>query len=402
MKRQPTKYFFISIYTVLTVTVSALIVYFVFNFSTISQAVAKFISIINPILIGFALAYLITPIVNFFEKKVFAFKKEKKNTVKIKRFLSVFCSYVLVLAVVVALLYIIIPQLYDSFQTFAQNISTYQETLEKWANSLFDSSSKYYPIVQRFIAFLDEFVDMVILYVTELVPKAFLFIKDLSVIFVNIILSVFVSIYMVARKEHLLAQSKKLICAFFSTKWVQRSSDFLNMVDDSVGGFIKGKIIDSAIIGVLCYIVMSIIGLDYAMLISVIVGITNVIPFFGPFIGAIPSALILLMVNPKEVLPFLIVILLIQQLDGNFIGPKILGNSMGLSAFWVLVAIVVMSGLFGFTGMIIGVPIFSVLYVLVERLVDKRLSVKKLPTDIENYYDDIPEPTTEETPKKDK
>ena len=401
LKRQPTKYFYISIYTLLTITVSALIVYFIFNFSAISQAIAKFVAIINPILIGFALAYLITPIVNFFENKVFVFKKEKKNITKIKRFLSVFCAYVLVIAILTALLYIIIPQLYDSFETFASNISTYQSTLEKWANSLFDSSSKYYPIVQRFIAFLDDFVDMVILYVTELVPKAFLFIKDLSVIIVNIILSIFVSIYMVARKEYLLAQSKKLVCAFFNTKWVDRISDFMNMVDDSVGGFIKGKIIDSAIIGVLCYIVMIIMRLDYAMLISVIVGITNIIPFFGPFIGAIPSALILLMVNPREVIPFLIAILLIQQLDGNFIGPKILGNSMGLSAFWVLVAIVIMSGLFGFTGMIIGVPIFSVMYVLVERLVDKRLINKNLPTEIENYYEAIPEPVAEETPKKD-
>jgi predicted PurR-regulated permease PerM len=167
------------------------------------------------------------------------------------------------------------------------------------------------------------------------------------------------------------------------------------MLDYSVGGFIKGKIIDSVIIGILCYMVMTILKLDYAMLISVIVGITNVIPFFGPFIGAIPSAFILLMVNPKEVIPFLIVILLIQQLDGNFIGPKILGNSMGLSAFWVLVAIVIMSGLFGFAGMIIGVPIFSVIYVLVEQLVDKKLSNKKMPVEIEEYYHEIPEPIVE-------
>ena len=179
-------------------------------------------------------------------------------------------------------------------------------------------------------------------------------------------------------------------------------TDFIDMLDDSVGGFVKGKFIDSAIIGALCYIVMIILRLDYAMLISVIVGVTNVIPFFGPFIGAIPSAFILLMVNPGEVIPFLIAILLIQQLDGNFIGPKILGSSMGLSAFWVLVAIVVMSGLFGFAGMIIGVPIFSVMYNLAERLIDKRLEAKKMPVKLEEYYESFPEKIEEPDKKEEK
>lgn len=392
MKRRPNKYFFISVYTVLTITVSALIVYLIFNFPAIWGVISKFFAIINPIVIGFAIAYLINPFVRFFETKVFSFKKAKKDRSRLKRVLSVLLAYVVVLAIVSALLWIIIPQLIESVNIFVENLSTYQKALEKWAMSLPDASSKYYGIVQRAIDALDEFVDMAVKYITELVPKAFLLIKDVSVVIVNIILSVFVSIYMISKKETLLAQSKKLICAFFNTKWVQRISDFCGMLDDSVGGFIKGKIIDSAIIGVLCYIVMMILRLDYPLLISVIIGITNVIPFFGPFIGAIPSAFILLMVNPDEVIPFLIAILLIQQLDGNFIGPKILGGSMGLSAFWVLVAIVIMSGLFGFAGMIIGVPIFSVAYVLVERLIDKRLSDKNLPVEIEEYYHDIPEP----------
>ncbi len=400
MKRRPNKYFFISVYTILTITVSALVVYLIFNFSAIWGAISKFASIINPILIGFAIAYLINPVVRFFENKVFSFKKAKKDRTRLKRVLSVIFAYIVVLAIVSALLWIIIPQLIDSVNIFVENLSSYQKALEKWAMSLPDASSKYYGIVQRAIEALDEFVDMAVKYVTELVPKAFLLIKDVSVIIVNIILSIFVSIYMISKKETLLAQSKKLICAFFNTKWVKRISDFFGMLDDSVGGFIKGKIIDSAIIGVLCYVVMMILRLDYPLLISVIVGITNVIPFFGPFIGAIPSAFILLMVNPDEVIPFLITILLIQQLDGNFIGPKILGGSMGLSAFWVLVAIVIMSGLFGFAGMIIGVPIFSVAYVLVERLIDKKLGDKNLPVEIEEYYHDIPEPEISDEEKE--
>lgn len=377
-------------YAVTTVTVCALIIYFIFNFKIISAFVSNLLSILSPIFVGFVIAYLINPVVNLFEKKVFLFKKAKKDMQRIKRLLSVLCAYVVVLAVLTAILAIIIPQLYSSFETFVNNISSYQEKLEGWADSLFDKSSRYYPIVQRLITFFDEFLDKAVAYVTELFPKAISLIKSVSVIVVNLLVSIFVSIYMISRKEHLIAQMKKLICSVFNSKWVQRIEDFSQMLDDSVGGFIRGKLIDSAIIGVLCYIVMIILRLDYAMLISVIVGVTNVIPFFGPFIGAIPSAFILLMVNPREVIPFLIAILLIQQLDGNFIGPKILGSSMGLSAFWVLVAIVVMSGLFGFAGMIIGVPIFSVVYVLVERLVDKRLEAKQLPVEVESYYHEFP------------
>lgn len=390
MKRLQNKYFLTSLYAVTTVAICALIIYFIFNFKIISAFASKLFSILSPIFVGFVIAYLINPLVTLFEKKVFLFKKAKKDLQRTKRVLSVMCAYVVVLAVLTAILAIIIPQLYSSFETFVNNISIYQEKLEGWADSLFDKSSRYYPIVQRLITVFDEFLDKAVAYITELLPKAISLIKSVSVIVVNLLVSIFVSIYMISRKEHLIAQSKKLICSVFNTKWVNRIADFSQMLDDSVGGFIRGKLIDSAIIGVLCYIVMIILRLDYAMLISVIVGVTNVIPFFGPFIGAIPSAFVLLMVNPREVIPFLIAILLIQQLDGNFIGPKILGSSMGLSAFWILVAIVIMSGLFGFAGMIIGVPIFSVVYVLIERLVDKRLEAKRLPVEVESYYHTFP------------
>lgn len=390
MKKFQNNYLIISLYAVGVISVSALVIYFIFNFELISAFFGKLFMILSPVFTGFVITYLICPVVNFFEKKIFLFKKSKKDRTRLRRALSMLCAYFLVLAIIVAVLSIILPQLYSSFETFVNNIGTYQTALEKWVSSLLDKSSVYYPIVQRFLVLLDETVDKLVAYITELIPKAFMLIKDISVVFVNILISVFVSIYMVSKKEYLSAQFKKLVCSLFSRKWVNRLFCFVDMVDDSVGGFIRGKIIDSAIIGILCYIVMSIFRLDYAMLISVIVGITNVIPFFGPFIGAIPSAIILLMVNPREVIPFVIIILLIQQLDGNFIGPKILGSSMGLSAFWILVAIIIMSGLFGFAGMIIGVPLFSVAYVLVERLIDNMLKKKNLPVDVEVYYNSLP------------
>lgn len=396
MKKIQNKYFMISLYTILTVSISALIIYCIFNSGFIFGFLRKLASILSPIFVGFAIAYLMNPLVNIFEKKIFAFKKSKKDMHRLSRILSMLCAYGLVIAVLAALFAIMIPQLYSSFKKFYENIGPYQDALENWISTLSNKSSKYYPIIQRGLLLLDDAIDDLMTFVTGLIPHAVLIIKDISVIIMNILVSIFVSIYMISKKEYLSAQFIKLICAVFDKKWVRRIFDFTGMLDDSVGGFIKGKLIDSAIIGVLCYISMSILRFDYAILISVIVGITNVIPFFGPFIGALPSALILLMVNPKEVIPFLILILIIQQLDGNYIGPKILGSSMGLSAFWILVAIIVMSGLFGFMGMIIGVPIFSVVYVLVERLVDKRLEEKNLPVNVEAYFDSVSEPKREE------
>lgn len=386
MKKLQNKYLLISLYTLTTIAASALVIYFIFNFTLVSSSLGKLFGVLSPIFWGFVIAYLINPLVRFFEKKVFAFKKAKKDRPRLKRVLSVICAYIVVLALLSALLWVIIPQFTSSFNTFKDAIPGYARSLESWANSLLHEESRFYPIAKKVVDSFNEFVDGIVEYVTELLPKAVILIKDISVFIINVIVAVFVSIYMISRKENLAAQLKKLVCALFKEKWVNRLSEFSCMLDSSVGGFIKGKIIDSAIIGVLCYIVMIIFRLDYALLISVIVGVTNVIPFFGPFIGAIPSAFILLMVDPHDVIPFVIAILLIQQLDGNYIGPKILGDSLGLSPFWVLVSIVVMSGLFGFAGMVIGVPIFSVVYVLVERLIDRRLEAKQMPTDVEAYH----------------
>lgn len=389
MKKIENKYLVASLYGIATLVVSAVLVHFI-----LSGFFSKLFTILGPVFVGFAIAYLINPIVVFLEKKVFRFKSDKKIVIRLRRFLSILLAYVFTLVLLSAVFAILIPQLFSSFEEFGNNLSRYQEALEKWGVSLLDKESRFYPVFEELLNFVDSLIDMAISYVSNLVPKVLVWAKDISTFlvkfFVNMLVSLFVSIYMISRKEALIAQIKKPISALFSKKWVARADDFAKMLDHSVGGFIRGKIIDSVIIGVLCYVVMLILRFDYPLLISFIVGITNVIPFFGPFIGAIPSAFILLMVNPKEVIPFIIVILLIQQLDGNVIGPKILGDTMGLSSFWVLVSIVVMSGLFGFVGMIIGVPIFSVFYTIVERLVDKRLAEKSLPTDPDAYYGAFP------------
>ena len=209
-------------------------------------------------------------------------------------------------------------------------------------------------------------------------------INVLSEIF-NILIGVIVSIYILFSKELFVRQTKKAVYAIFSADHANMILHLTTKSNEIFGGFIIGKIIDSAIIGVLCFFGLSLLNMPYVMLVSVIVGVTNVIPFFGPYIGAVPSTILILLSDPMKGLYFVIFILLLQQFDGNILGPKILGNSTGLSAFWVIVAILLGGGLFGFVGMVMGVPTFAVLYYIAEMLVDNRLKRKKLPTDTGCY-----------------
>lgn len=201
----------------------------------------------------------------------------------------------------------------------------------------------------------------------------------------NILLAIIVSIYLMIGKETFLAQSRKIVYACAETERAEHFLDFCSRTNRIFSGFISGKLLDSLIIGILCFILMNILRLDYAMLISLIIGVTNVIPFFGPFIGAIPSILLLLIISPKQALIFAIMVLALQQFDGNILGPKILGGATGLTSFWVIFAVIIMGGTLGLVGMFIGVPIFATIYMVTKNVVEKRLRKKKLPVDTQSY-----------------
>ena len=206
---------------------------------------------------------------------------------------------------------------------------------------------------------------------------------------------------MLADKEGFLASTKRLSYAIFSVETADRLRQGLNFVDKTFMGFLSGKILDSLIIGIICYIVCSILNMPYTLLVSVIIGVTNIIPFFGPLIGAIPSALIILMVSPSKCLIFVIFIIILQQIDGNIIGPRILGSSTGITGFWVMFAIIVGSGLFGFWGMLLGVPVFVVIYTVIQNLVVKKLKKSDLPWEIADYKEmDYIDPATLQVVKK--
>ena len=226
----------------------------------------------------------------------------------------------------------------------------------------------------------------------DLLPKINLLVASFSTGFMgalvflkNFLIGAMISIYLLYGKESYVAQGKRLLYCLFSTQTTNNIIRDLQYVDKTFGGFIIGKVLDSLIIGILCYIGTTILNLPYALLVSVIVGVTNVIPFFGPYIGAVPSAVLILLVNPIQCIYFVIFILLLQQFDGNFLGPKILGGSTGLSSFMVIVAIMIGGGLFGVPGMIAGVPVFAVLYALIWRLINHSLNDKKMPAEEETY-----------------
>ena len=228
---------------------------------------------------------------------------------------------------------------------------------------------------------------------TDLMAKANELMSNLTVGVLNIVSEIFnavigliVSIYILFSKETFVRQSKKCVYAVLSARHANMVLHLTTKSNDIFGGFIIGKLIDSAIIGVLCFIGLTILKMPYVMLVSVIVGVTNVIPFFGPYIGAVPSTILIMLANPIQGVYFVIFVLLLQQFDGNILGPKILGNSTGLSAFWVIVAILLGGGLFGFVGMVMGVPTFAVLYYIVQMLMNSHLERKNLPTGSE-YYD---------------
>ncbi|MCM1133647.1 MAG: AI-2E family transporter [Ruminococcus flavefaciens] len=387
------KYNTISLYTILTFTVCILVYAVIFNFTIVGDIIRTVCSVTAPIIWGLIIAYLLNPIMMWTERQLGKIDKKKKIRPKLSRVISVIITMVIFLAMLSALCAIIIPQVTDSIQGIINNIGTYVNNFEKWISEILakypEILSKIYSQIENFETTIMDTVNRIAPEISDIMKK----VTDSALSFIiaikDFIIGIIVAIYFLMDKEHFQAQLKKIICALLPQR---ASSGFLRVctqVNTSISGFVSGKIVDSIIIGCLCFICMTIMKLDFAVLISVLVGITNIIPFFGPFIGAIPSALLLLVSSPKQVIPFLILILVIQQLDGNIIGPKILGQSIGISAFWVLFSILVGGGLFGFAGMILGVPIFAVIYSLIDEYVTYRLENKNLPTATLDY---VPEP----------
>lgn len=394
------KYNTISVYTVLTFAACLIVYALLFNFTIVGRVIKTFLNVAAPITWGLVIAYLVNPIMMWTERRMKKLTEKKKPHPRLTRVISLFIAMLVFLAVLAALCAIILPQVVESITTIFNNVGTYIDNLEKWVNSFL---AKYPDLLSQVDEKLKNFEVDVTGFVNDLVPKIGDVMKKITdstigflIAIKDFLIGLIVAVYFLYDKEHFQAQITKLIYAVLPKRASGGFFRVCSQTNSSISGFITGKIIDSIIIGILCFICMNIMKINFAVLISVIVGVTNIIPFFGPFIGAIPSGLLLLVAYPKDVIPFAILILVIQQLDGNVIGPKILGQSTGISSFWVLFSILVGGGLFGFAGMVLGVPVFAVVYSLISEYINYLLSKKEMSTVTNDYIPKADEPVNKD------
>ena len=385
-------------------TVCAILIFFdvLFLDSTIWGFFAKLMGILSPVLYGLAMAYLLSPVLNWFERLIVgtlrSIKPLKNRHIPSRspwlRAVSIFLTWAVVLALAYLLLSVLVPQLADSLYSLFENAENYYNTAHGWVTSLLENNPE---LSQKVLQALDIFHTSSQSYISEeLIPRIQSLVASLTdglwsglwntVIFAKIqIIGIIISIYLMAMKERSLARCCKLLYGIFrenQARTLVRGATRMNMI---FSGFVRGKLLDSLIIGVLCFLGCSILKIPYTPLVSVVVGVTNISPFFGPFLGAIPSGFLILLADPLKCLYFVIFILLLQQLDGNVIGPKILGDSTGISGFWVIVAILVGGGFFGVLGMFLGVPVFACLQVLIKHLLNQRLQKRNMPVEAYAY-----------------
>ena len=296
----------------------------------------------------------------------------------------------------------ILPQLYSSIETIVVNSPEYYAKVLEWLERrLQDHPELEEYAAQALSTTSDQLMDLVrdkLLpsmgnVITSVTTGVFAAVKGVY----NLIIGIIVSVYLLSNREAVRSGTRKVLYSVFSIETAERIRTGINFVDRTFMGFISGKLLDSAIIGLVCYIVCAILKMPYALLVSVMIGVTNIIPFFGPLIGAVPAAFIILLVNPFKCLIFVIFIVVLQQIDGNILGPKILGSTVGINGFWIMFSIILGGGLFGFKGMILGVPVFVVIYTALTELVNKRLKENDLPQDDETYVKlDYIDPATRE------
>ena len=398
------KYLYWGVTALLVVIGGLLAYYLIFHGGNFKDHLQNLLHICMPILDGFNLAWLMCPLVNAIEHFALypardwlisqkpSLQKKKKQLTSYCRGISIVLTLCFVLFLVYGFFRVVIPQIIGSIQSIAGQFPSYVKNVSNWAEKLLadnpDIETTVSDLIDHYSTDLENFLNKTMMpQINAIVKTVSLSMLSFAKAVWNLVIGLIISIYLLASKERFVSQGKKLLYAFWDTRQANVIMEDFRLIDSTFGGFISGKILDSTIIGIICYIVLLIMKMPYAVLVSVIVGVTNVIPFFGPFIGAVPGFIIIVLANPLQGLYFLIVIFILQQVDGNIIGPTILGDSTGLSPFWVVFAIMVGGGLFGFAGMLLGVPVFAVIYYIIQRVIYHFLRKKKLPEATEQYIE---------------
>ena len=375
---------------------SVAFVFFLLEFRMVAAAAGKIVSVLMPIIYGAVLAYLMLPVYNktrrYITESMSVKVKNERVVQGAAKGVGTLVSLLLLIAIVVGLCWMILPQIYTSIlglqESFSENINNLSIWLQKQLKDNEALEQMVVPVYEQITDKLETW-----LYDT-LVPNMSMVINILSsgllgvvTVLKNSLIGLIVMVYFLNIKDTFSAQSKKIVYSLFPLKQANRIIEEVRFTHSVFGGFITGKLLDSLIIGVLCFFCLRLLRMPYVLLISVIIGVTNVIPFFGPFIGAIPSAFLILLVSPMKCLYFLLFVLVLQQFDGNILGPKILGDSTGLPSFWVLFSILLFGGLLGFVGMVIAVPTFAVIYHLTSEYVNRCLEKKSLSQRTDDYRD---------------
>ena len=362
-----------------------------FKMRVIMELLKGITGILKPFLYGAVIAYLLAPLCNKIEEKLFqTFPKANRKAKRFICFIAIVISLCVALAIVWMVIMLIIPQVWDSVMKIIDMVPQKITILNNWIEHMLENQ----PELQ---AYFEEFANQAESHINSLlnvdtIQKVQSIINSLSVqvfgvlgVLKNISLGFLISAYLLGSRKLFGAQAGLILHGVFPDKWAGIIEEEIRYTDKMFNGFLVGKIIDSAIIGLLCFAGLSFMGFEAPAFIGVIIGITNIIPFFGPFIGAIPCGLLLLLENPMHCLYFIIFIFVLQQLDGNVIGPKILGNTTGVSSFWVLFSILLFGGMWGVVGMVIGVPLFAVIYDIIRKLVYRGLRKHKRESMITDY-----------------
>ncbi len=372
-----------------------LLLFVILHLDRINNWLGGVLFILRPVIIGLVLAYLLNPIFRLFERKLLASIRSHG----FRRFLSLLLTYIVLFFIFFLLIMLIVPQLLDSVQDFLDNYKEYIDSAVGSINGMIDALNEMISWniprlnaaeIQKSIGNFFEQLEIQSFLDSQLTYSNLTFllaaIGDVLLLVADIFFGLFISLYILHSKERIYAQTTRWRRALFSATFNERLSNVVSIADQSFGGFLRGKILDSSIVGVLVFILISILQIPYPLLIAVIIAITDIVPIIGPFVGVIPSAIIILLTDPIKVIPFLICILVVQQIDGNIIAPKILGENTGVSSLCVMIAITVLGAVWGFVGMIVAVPLFATILALSGNLINKKLRDKGLPVDTHHYY----------------
>lgn len=367
------------------------------NFKGIAQSIQQFSGILTPFFAAFAIAYVLSTPLNYLERKWL----KGIRSPRLRRLVAALLVYTMALLIVAAFIAVVLPQVVLSVRTLLEYIPGWYKQLESLVRTTLAEHSFDPAKVTDLFASWEVYLVQALDIAKQTLPKLLDFSLSIGSFVLNILVALVASIYLLFNKERFCSQAKRLLYATVRRSTADKTISVVDLSHRTFGGFLSGKLIDSLIIGIICFVGCSLMKMPFALLVSVIIGVTNIIPFFGPIIGAVPASFIILIAEPIKALWFVLFVIALQQFDGNFLGPKILGQSTGLSAFWVMFSILIAGHFLGVLGMVVGVPMFSVIYVLTKSLVEERLKKRGMPTDAEPYKAAGPvAPVEEDVPVK--